>query len=155
MYGRLVTIANSWNARLGRSWTYPATHREFLAMCASQGQRRSSPILLRYEPGACNALHRDISGRLLFPFQLAVTLGPGCASHGGGGEFLLAESGTRRKSKARAIATEVGDGVVFCAREHIERVADVYGLRPVRHGLAPVGTVERYALGLPFHEYRG
>jgi hypothetical protein len=34
------------------------------------------------------------------------------------------------------------------------RVAGVLGLQPVLHGLTGVGTTERYALGLPFHEHR-
>jgi hypothetical protein len=38
------------------------------------GQRRPTPLILRYGPGDWNALHRDIYGACVFPLQVIIAL---------------------------------------------------------------------------------
>lgn len=51
MYARLAPVANRWNALLGLETRYPAAHETYLAECHRAGQRRPTPLLLRYETG--------------------------------------------------------------------------------------------------------
>ena len=52
------------------------------------------------------------------------------------------------------MAAGLGDAVLFCTRDRLVRVGDVYGLQPVKHGVTPIAAGMRYVLGVPFHEYR-
>ena len=51
------------------------------------------------------------------------------------------------------IDTGAGDGVVFCTRERLVTLAGTGGMQPVRHGVRGVRAQERFALGVPFHNY--
>jgi uncharacterized protein len=62
LYGRLLPVARDWYARLGRRSEWPDTLDEWLEICHAAGQTRPTPILLRYETGGWNALHRDLYG---------------------------------------------------------------------------------------------
>jgi hypothetical protein len=54
-YRRLAPIADAWAARLGGE-RHPEELAAFLARCARRGQRRPTPLLLRYGPGGAAAL---------------------------------------------------------------------------------------------------
>jgi hypothetical protein len=153
VYARAVAIANAWQSRLGRA-PFPDTHDGFLALCAAEGQQRTTPILLRYESGGFNAPHRDVYGSVFFPLQLVVTLGPGSSESGGGGELVLVDERPGRL-RMRRTPTSVGDGVLFATRERPVMIAGVLGLQPVLHGVSEVRAPERFAVGIPFHEFRG
>jgi uncharacterized protein len=60
LYPRLLPIARDWYDRLGRATEWPDTLAEWLDMCHAAGQTRPTPILLRYQAGDWNALHRDL-----------------------------------------------------------------------------------------------
>ena len=97
-YPYLLTIARSWAGRLGRPAPWPGTLGEWLQMCHQGGQSKSAQILLRYQPGDWNALHRDLFGDLVFPLQVVI----GLDEHGTdytGGEFLLVEQRPRAQSR--------------------------------------------------------
>ena len=49
---------------------------------------------------------------------------------------------------------ELGDAVLFCTRNRLVPVGGLYGLQPVKHGMTPITSGMRFALGVPFHEYR-
>ena len=150
LYFRAAILANVWQAKLGDCDKYPPTLRQFLARCRAVGQVRPAPILLRYPLRGFNALHRDVPGRLTFPIQCAISLGPHADD---GGEFLLADEGPGRKKRLLEIATCKGDAVLFASRARLCKIGSVYGLQSVRHGVKSVLAEERYALGLPFHDY--
>jgi hypothetical protein len=154
MYPSLARIANRWDGLLGRSPCFPTDHDAFLAQCQAAGQFRTTPILLRYDAGGFNAFHRDVHGEVFFPFQLAITLGPASSDGGGGGELALLEERPGRRRVAHC-ATSVGDGVVFCTRDRIVPIGGLYGLQPVLHGVTAVLAGERFAVGIPFHDYLG
>jgi uncharacterized protein len=152
VYARLATIANEWQARFGRSERFPVTLPDFLARCEDAGQYRTTPILLRYPDTGFNAPHRDIAGKVVFPFQLAVTLGPGSSVGGDGGELRLVDDRPGRRIHEKRLGSAPGDGIVFCTRDRPVEIAGALGLQPVQHGVTEV-TRERYALGIPFHEH--
>ena len=60
----------------------------------------------------------------------------------------------RRKSRRREVAAGLGDVLLFCTRDRLVALGGVYGLQPVKHGVAPITAGRRFVLGVPFHEYR-
>jgi hypothetical protein len=148
IYARLAPIANRWNELVGDARRYPATLAGFHAACP--GHDRTSPILLRYEPGGFNAFHRDVYGPMFFPLQLAVSLGPATSTDGG--ELALVDDRPGKRKRIRVVPTEPGDAVVFCTRDRLCPIAGLYGRQPVMHGVLEV-RAERYAAGIPFHDY--
>ena len=142
---------NRWSALFGKPDRYPLALAAFLEQCRRAGQSRTTPILLRYPEGGFNGFHRDIHGDLAFPLQLAVTLGPEDGAQGGGDLLLLDERPGRRR--VRALCTNAGDGALFCARERLVPIAGLHGLQPVSHAVDVVTAKERYAVGIPLHEY--
>ena len=152
VYARTAVICNRWNELLQRSQRFPRALEDFTARCRDAGQYRSTPILLRYDVGGFNAPHCDIAGKVYFPLQLAVTLGPGCSDEDGGGELTLVDQRPGKRVRQRTLATSVGDGVLFCTRERLVDVAGALGLQLVQHGVAPTRRL-RFALGVPFHDH--
>jgi hypothetical protein len=160
VYPHVARIANGWQRLLGEPERYPLAWDAFRDECRRAGQSRPTPILLKYGPGGFNALHRDLRGAVFFPIQLAVVLSqraePSELPADGflGGEFLLCDVPEGKKARRRAIVAGVGDAVLFCTRDRLLPVGGVYGLQPVKHGVAPITAGVRFALGVPFHEYR-
>ncbi|MCI0741691.1 MAG: 2OG-Fe(II) oxygenase [Gemmataceae bacterium] len=160
VYPHVASIANGWQRLLGESERYPAEWDAFRDDCHRAGQTTPTPILLKYGPGGFNALHRDLRGAVFFPVQMAVVLSPRVDLSNlptvgfRGGEFLLCDVPEGKKSKRREVAAGLGDAVLFCTRDRLVPVGGVYGLQPVKHGLATITAGERYVLGVPFHEYR-
>jgi uncharacterized protein len=160
VYPHAARIANEWERLLGEPERFPSEWDAFREECRRAGQTSPTPILLRYGPGGFNALHRDLRGSVFFPVQMAVVLSRRAeaevpASDGfRGGEFLLCDVPERRKSRHRSVAAGLGDVVLFCTRDRLVRVGDLYGRQPVKHGAARVTAGVRFVLGVPFHEYR-
>jgi hypothetical protein len=150
-YPHLLTIARSWAGRLGRPAPWPDTLEEWLDMCHRAGQAKSAQILLRYQAGDWNALHRDLFGDLVFPLQVVI----GLDEHGtdyAGGEFLLVEQRPRAQSRGTATVLPQGHGLIFTTRDRPVRSARGWSAAPVRHGVSTVRSGRRRALGLVFHD---
>ena len=109
LYPRLLPIARDWARRLGREAEWPDTLDEWLAICHAAGQTRPTPILLRYETGDWNALHRDLYGEKVFPLQVVINLNDPGSDHTGG-EFLLVEQRPRAQSRGTATTIPHGHG---------------------------------------------
>jgi hypothetical protein len=150
VYARLAPIVNRWNELVGDARRWPSTHAAFEREYRAAGHLRTSPILLRYPPGGFNGFHRDVYGSIFFPLQMAVSLGP--ATIGDGGDFALVDDRPGRRRRVRALATDVGDAVIFCTRDRLCRIAGLTARQAVMHGVLEV-RVERYAAGIPFHDY--
>ncbi len=149
-YPHLLTIARSW-AGLRRPAPWPDTLEEWLDMCHRAGQAKSAQILLRYQAGDWNALHRDLFGDLVFPLQVVI----GLDEHGAdytGGEFLLVEQRPRAQSRGTAAVLPQGHGLIFTTRDRPVRSARGWSAAPVRHGVSTVRSGRRHALGLVFHD---
>lgn len=152
-YPPLARVANRWMAALGSPLRYPGSLRGFLARCAAQGQRKPTPLLLRYGSGDYNCLHRDLYGELAFPFQALVVLSRPGVDYAGGA-FLLVEQRPRAQSVAEAIVPEAGELVIFT--NHLRPVRGRRGFfqASVRHGVSRLLSGRRFALGVIFHDAR-
>lgn len=151
LYQRLGPLANRWNVSLGVDATYPVEHGDFLARCHADGQRRPTPLLLRYGPGDFNCLHQDLYGAHVFPLQVAVLLSePGRDFTGG--EFVLTEQRPRMQSRAEVVPLRQGDAVAFAV--HHRPVRGTRGIYRVnlRHGVSRIRSGRRYTLGIIFHD---
>src|SRR5215471_17588485 len=60
LYPQLAEVANRWNEQLGLAKRFPPTLQGWLRQCHHGGQKRPTPLLLRYGPGDYNCLHRDL-----------------------------------------------------------------------------------------------
>ncbi len=150
-YPLLAEVANAWHEALRIPQRYPAELDAYLETCRLSGQSRPTPLLLRYEAGDYNRLHRDVYGEQAFPLQLAVLLSePG--EDFAGGEFLLSEHLPRMQTKASVVPLRRGDAVVFAGG--VRPTAGKYGPRRCqhRHGVSRLRRGERLALGLIFHD---
>ncbi|HEY6941991.1 2OG-Fe(II) oxygenase [Dokdonella sp.] len=151
LYERLAPIANRWHAAMGLPADFPAVHADFLARCHAAGQRRPTPLLLRYGPGDYNCLHQDLYGAHVFPLQVAILLSrPG--EDFDGGEFVLTEQRPRMQSRVQVVPLEQGDAVVFAVNQRPVRGARGTGRVALRHGVSRVRRGQRHTLGLIFHD---
>ena len=151
LYPKLLPIARAWWARLGRPAPWPDSLDDWLAMCHAAGQRRPTPILLKYGEGDWNALHRDLYGELVFPLQVVINLSSPGVDHTGG-EFLLYEQRPRAQSRATATLIPHGHGLVFTTRDRPVQSARGWSAAPVRHGVSVIRSGQRFTLGLVFHD---
>ncbi|WP_328535783.1 2OG-Fe(II) oxygenase [Streptomyces sp. NBC_00344] len=151
LYPRLLPIARDWYRRLGRDAEWPDTLDEWLRICHDAGQVRPTPILLRYETGDWNALHRDIFGEKVFPLQVVINLNAPGEDHTGG-EFLLVEQRPRAQSRGTATLIPQGHGLVFTTRDRPVMSRRGWSASPVRHGVSAIRSGRRHTLGLVFHD---
>ena len=151
LYPRLLPIARDWWARLGRDTPWPDSLQEWLAMCHAAGQAKSTPILLKYQAGDWNALHRDLYGDLVFPLQAVINLNNPGVDHTGG-EFLLYEQRPRAQSRATATLIPHGHGLVFTTRDRPVESRHGWSAAPVRHGVSVIRSGQRITLALVFHD---
>lgn len=150
-YTPLASIANRWSAQLKLGRTFPETHDDFLRECWAAGQRRPTPLLLRYAAGDYNCLHQDVYGEHVFPLQIAILLSR--PQHDfEGGEFVLTEQRPRMQSRVEVVPLGQGDAVVFAVRER--PVAGARGTYRVsmRHGVSRIRSGQRQTLGVIFHD---
>lgn len=153
LYPPLAAIANRWNAALHVARRYPDDHAAYLKTCHRAGQRKPTPLLLRYAAGDYNCLHQDLYGEHVFPLQATVLLAAPRRTFTGG-EFVLVEQRPRRQSRAAVVPLAQGDAVVFPVHHR-----PVHGARgpyrvTMRHGVSCIQSGQRHALGLIFHDAR-
>jgi hypothetical protein len=130
---------------------FPGNHADFLARCHAAGQRRPTPLLLRYGPGDYNCLHRDLYGDHVFPVQAAVLISaPGTAFTGG--EFVLTEQRPRMQSRAAVVPLARGDAVIFAVNARPVRGSRGDYRVAMRHGVSEIRRGRRHTLGLIFHD---
>ena len=150
-YAPLAAIANRWMESLGSNERFPTAFEDFEAHCARAGQRRPTPLLLRYEAGGYNCLHQDVYGAVAFPMQVVVFLSrPGADFEGG--EFLLVQQRPRAQSVAEVVPGAQGEMVVFANRYWPATGARGLYRTNVRHGVSRVRAGTRFALGIIFHD---
>jgi len=151
IYLELAPLANSWAERLGGKSRFPGTLAEFLGQCHRAGQKRPTPLLLKYRAGDYNCLHQDLYGELAFPFQVTFFL----SQHGQdfeGGEFVLSEQRPRQQSRVEVLIPDQGDAVVFSVHHRPVQGARRDYRATLRHGVSTVRSGRRYTLGIIFHD---
>ena len=151
LYPPLARIANAWQERLRAPQRFERSLAAFLRRCHRAGQRRPTPLLLRYAAGGFNNLHQDLYGPVAFPLQLTCLLSDP-ASDFEGGEFLLVEQRPRQQSRGSAIALARGEAIVFATRERPVAGARGASAPCMRHGVSPLRSGSRTALGVIFHD---
>ena len=151
LYQQLAPIANRWNEAMGIEVRYPGSHAEFLERCHQAGQRRATPLLLRYGAGDYNCLHQDVYGEHVFPLQVAILLSRREQDFTGG-EFVMTEQRPRMQSRAEVAPLGQGDGVVFTVRQRpVQGSRGVYRVN-LRHGVSRIRSGRRHTLGIIFHD---
>jgi hypothetical protein len=157
LYAHLAPVANRWAGLLrGDNPTFPLVHDELLARCHAAGQRRPTPLILRYGEGDWNALHQDLYGDVFFPLQ-ALTVLSRRGEDFDGGEFVLLEQRPRAQSRAHVLTPPRGAFVLFPTAERPNRARPpAHGHHRVgmRHGVSTVTRGQRTALGVIFHDAR-
>jgi hypothetical protein len=151
LYPRLAPIADRWNEAMGIDVRYPDEHAAFIERCHAAGQTRPTPLLLKYGEGDFNALHQDLYGEHVFPFQVVFLLSrPG--EDFTGGEFVLTEQRPRMQSRAEVVPLCQGDAAIFAV--HNRPVAGKRGYYRVnlRHGVSRIRSGRRYTTGVIFHD---
>jgi uncharacterized protein len=151
VYPRLAGLANRWQAALDLPQRFPAELAAYLAACHAAGQRRPTPLLLKYGPGDYNRLHQDLYGALHFPLQMALLLSAPGADFTGG-EFVLTEQRPRSQSRADVVPLRQGEAVIFAVNQRPAEGARGFYRLTMRHGVSRVRTGERYTLGIIFHD---
>ncbi|BDT99128.1 2OG-Fe(II) oxygenase [Nocardia sputorum] len=152
-YRKLLPLARSWAERLGDPAPWPDEFADWLAACHAAGQTEPTPLLLRYNAGDWNALHRDLYGELVFPMQVVIGLDrPGVDYIGG--EFVLVEQRPRAQSKATVSVLERGHALIFTTRDRPARSSRGWSRAPIRHGVSRVRGGLRHTLGLVLHDAR-
>ena len=136
---------------MGIAVRYPDAHAAFIARCHAAGQRRATPLLLRYGEGDFNALHQDLYGEHVFPLQVATLLAePG--KDFTGGEFVLTEQRPRMQSRVEVVPLRRGDAVIFAVHNRpVRGTRGVYRVN-LRHGVSRLRSGHRHTLGLIFHD---
>jgi uncharacterized protein len=151
LYPHLLTIAQDWYSRLGRSAPWPEDLDEWIAKCHAAGQTKPTPLILKYGPGDWNALHRDLFGDIVFPLQVVINLTKPEVDYSGG-EFLLVEQRPRAQSRGTSISVPFCQGFVFTTRDRPLRSRRGWSASPVRHGVSVVRSGQRFTLGILFHD---
>ena len=152
LYPRLAPIANRWNKAMGIDVQYPAAHADFIRRCHRAGQRRPTPLILRYVEGDYNCLHQDLYGEHVFPLQATLLLSrPGIDFEGG--EFVVTDVGAREK-RASVVPLAQGDAVIFAVSRRPSRGSRGSRKTAMRHGVSRVRRGLRHTVGIIFHDAR-
>ena len=149
LYDRLLPTANRWRLALGQE-PFPSDYSEFLDLCHSSGQRRPTPLILRYGPGDYNCLHQDIYGDRVFPLQAAFLLSDPAMFTGG--EFVLTEQRPRMQSRVQVVPLAAGEAVIFAVNHRPVRGSrNIYRVA-MRHGVSQLRSGSRHTLGIILHD---
>ncbi len=151
LYPKLAEVANRWNEALGKEKRFPATLEAWLQECHKAGQTRPTPLLLKYETGDYNCLHRDLYGEMVFPLQATVLLSRPDKDFAGG-EFMLVEQRPRMQSRGEVVPMEQGDAVLFAVNERPVKGTRGWHRTAMRHGVSSLRSGQRFTLGLIFHD---
>jgi hypothetical protein len=151
LYPPLAALANDWAERLGQPADFPLDLDAFLERCHRAGQRRPTPLILRYGAGGHNTLHQDLYGEVAFPLQ-AVTVLDRTGEDFAGGQFVLLEQRPRAQSRAHVIDLQRGAFLLFPTRHRPVQGSRGFYRATMRHGVATVLEGQRTTLGVIFHD---
>jgi len=152
LYPPLAETANRWQSKIDGE-AYPARHEAYLKLCHTAGQKKPTPLLLKYEAEDYNCLHQDLYGDLAFPLQAAFLLSAPEEDFTGG-EFLLTEQRPRMQSRGEVVSLQQGEAVIFAVNQRpVQGTRGVYRVT-MRHGVSRLKSGRRFTLGIIFHDAR-
>jgi hypothetical protein len=152
LYSRLAPIANRWNKEMGIDVRYPNVHADFIRRCHRAGQKRPTPLILKYVRDDYNCLHQDLYGKHVFPLQATILLSkPGTDFEGG--EFVVTDAGTREK-RADVVQLGQGDAVILAVNQRPAAGHQGFVKTAMRHGVSRVRRGHRHTVGIIFHDAR-
>ncbi|HYL45713.1 MAG TPA: 2OG-Fe(II) oxygenase [Candidatus Limnocylindrales bacterium] len=151
LYGPLAPIANEWMQALGLKGEFPGELEDFVKKCRARGQKRPTPLVLRYRAGDYNCLHQDVYGEVVFPFQVIVCLSRP-EEEFTGGELLLVEQRPRAQSVGHVVRLGQGEAAVITTRYRPAKGARGFYRTNFRHGVSEILSGERFTLGVIFHD---
>ncbi|MFM7855227.1 MAG: 2OG-Fe(II) oxygenase [Flammeovirgaceae bacterium] len=151
IYAHLTPLANEWMQQLGLDTSFPAEHPTLIKRCHQYGQTRPTPLILKYEKGGYNTLHQDLYGEVYFPLQVVFLLSEPKKDFEGG-EFVMIEQLPRAQSKATVINLQMGDALIFATNFRPVVGTRGYYRAKVKHGVSPLISGTRHALGIIFHD---
>ena len=151
LYQRLAPLANRWHTAMGLEVRFPPEHETFIALCHQGGQRRPTPLLLRYGEGDYNCLHQDLYGEHVFPLQAILLLSrPGHDFEGG--ELVLTEQRPRMQSRPMVLPMQQGDMALIAVHQRpVKGVRGFYRVQ-LRHGVSRIRGGKRHTAGIIFHD---
>lgn len=150
-YQPLAGIANTWMQQLNIDEVYPADHAALIGHCHAKKQVRPTPLILRYQAEGFNTLHQDLYGEVYFPFQVVFVLTQKGKDHEGG-ELVFVEQLPRAQSRAEVISPDQGDAVIFTTNFRPVQGSRGFYRAKMKHGVSPLRSGTRYALGVIFHD---
>jgi len=151
LYPRLAPLAGAWAQRLGEEATYPPSLKSYLARCHAAGQKRPTPLLLKYGAGDFNCLHQDLYGEHVFPLQAAFLLSDAQRDFSGG-EFMLVEQRPRQQLRGEVVPLQQGQAVIFAVNHRPVKGSRGFYRAKLRHGVSRVRSGSRHTLGIIFHD---
>ncbi len=151
LYRQLAPVAQGWAERLGEETKFPAGLKAYLACCHAAGQKRPTPLLLKYGVGDYNCLHQDLYGEQVFPLQGTILLSDAQQDFDGG-EFMLVEQRPRQQSKGEVVPLQQGQAVIFAVNSRPVKGSRGYYRAKLRHGVSRIRSGNRFTLGIIFHD---
>lgn len=151
LYPHLAPIANRWHAAMRMESRFPAELAEYTDICNAAGQRRPTPLMLRYGPKDYCCLHQDLYGEHVFPFQTVILLSSPEKDFKGG-ELLLTETDPKRAGRAEVVPLSQGQAVVFAVNSRPVKSARGFYRVNLRHGVSQLESGHRYTMGIIFHD---
>jgi uncharacterized protein len=151
VYPHLVPIANRWAELMNQSQRFPDKLADMLERCHQAGQKRPTPLLLKYKADDYNCLHQDLYGEHVFPMQVVICLNePGEDFEGG--EFVVVEQRPRMQSKAEIVPLRRGEGAIFAVSHRPHKGSKGYYRVNLKHGVSRVRSGNRHTCGIIFHD---
>jgi hypothetical protein len=151
LYPQLASIASRWHEVMHLDERFPTTHDEYLAICAKAGQKRPTPLMLKYKEQDYTCLHQDLYGERVFPFQVVFLLSaPGTDFTGG--EFMLTYADPALPTKIEVVPMLQGEAVIFAVNSRPVRSARGFRRSTLRHGVSKVHSGHRQTMGIIFHD---
>jgi uncharacterized protein len=151
VYPRLVPIANRWAELMNQPRRFPSTLAQMLQRCHDAGQKRPTPLLLKYKANDYNCLHQDLYGEHVFPMQLVICLNEPNEDFEGG-EFAVVEQRPRMQSKVEIIPLRRGEGAIFAVSHRPHKGSKGYYRVNMKHGVSRVRSGHRHTCGIIFHD---
>lgn len=150
-YGPLAELANEWAKLLGDAQVWPDKQQNFLDQCASAGQTKAAPLMLKYVEGDYNRLHQDLYGQVTFPFQVIILLSEPEVAFSGG-DLILVEKTPGAQLRAHSPKLKRGSAVIVPTQERPVREVGGWEKAEMQHGVTELLTGERLTLGIIFHD---